>query len=79
MSDALAKAVKKLYKWQYGFRDETDFTIHLFSSFQRANEEEFKKLAESFPTEAKAYRLWNTASDPVEFFKAYSAWDGPRK
>ena len=71
MSELLKEALRKLYQWHYQFRDENDFTLSLFTSFQRANAEEFKKLAKAFPTEAQAYRLWNEAKDPIEFFKSH--------
>ena len=75
---AFLNAVKKLYQWQYGQRDENDFTFKLYSLFQSANTADFEKLAASFPTEAEAYRLWNKSQDPVEFFKLHGAWKGPR-
>lgn len=79
--DAMAKleqAIQKLYFWQYGTRDPNDFIFQLFTLFQMATPEDFEKLAVSYPDEAKAYKLWYQASDPVEFFKTHGVWKGPR-
>jgi len=74
----LEAAIQKLYQWQYGIRDQNDFTFQLFTLLQMANPQEFSRLASSYPDEAKAYELWYQSSDPVEFFKAHGVWKGPR-
>lgn len=74
----LTAAIHKLYQWQYGQRDEGDFTIQLFTLLQKADKENAIKLTLAYPVEAKAYQLWYQASDQIEFFKAYGAWKGPR-
>jgi hypothetical protein len=79
--DAMAsvvEAIQKLYQWQYGVRDPSDFTYQLFTLLQVANPEEFAKLAQTYPDEARAFRLWYESKDPVEFFKAHGVWNGPR-
>jgi len=75
----LVQAIQKLHEWHYMQRLEGDFTHHLFSSFQKANESEFEKLEASFPIEAQAYRLWFKATDHVEFFKSYGIVNGSRR
>jgi hypothetical protein len=74
----IEEAIQKLYSWQYGFRDSNDFSFQLYTLMQLASPEEFDKLAQSYPDEARAYRLWYESPDPVEFFKAHGAWKGPR-
>lgn len=75
----LEDAIQKLYQWQYGVRDPNDFTFQLFTLLQMASSQELEKLATAYPDEAKAFRLWNQASDPVAFFESHGVWKGPRK
>src|SRR5687767_14393650 len=72
------EAIEKLYQWQYGVRDPSDFTFQLYTLLQMANSHEFSKLASTYPAEAKAYELWYQSSDPMEFFKSHGVWKGPR-
>jgi hypothetical protein len=73
-NDKLIKALEKLYGWQYGMRNEQDFTHQLFNTFQKANDSELEKIELSFPVELEAYRLWYEAKDPVNFFKSFGLW-----
>jgi hypothetical protein len=74
----LKKAVSNLYQWQYGVRDETNFVFQLYTLLQRAGPEEFDKLAQVYPCEAEAYRLWYRSSSPEVFFTSFGVWRGPR-
>jgi hypothetical protein len=63
-------AVERLHYWQYG-DEPTNFTSQLFSLMQKADKENFAKLADAFPEEANALLLWRASSDPDAFFEAH--------
>lgn len=60
-------AIKDLKNWQDG--DEESFYSYLFSLFQIAEPNEFERLSNAFPIEAKAYTDWDTAEDPDIFIE----------
>lgn len=67
----LKEAIKKLYQWQHGQRDENDFDIQLFTSFQKASIVDFEKLASVYPVHAKAYTLWHESADTKALFASF--------
>ncbi len=60
------KAVENLLYWQRG---QHFFTCELYSLMQKADKQNFDKLAQVYPMEASAFYSWYTCQDPDEFFK----------
>ena len=70
----LKKAVFDLYLWQYD-QQASHFSVHLYKLMQKADTENFKRLAAVFPMEAQAFRLWHDSEDAKEFFISYLGKD----
>lgn len=65
-------AVRELYYSQYNHSDNTNFHSQLYSLFQKADPENWAKLAVGFPEEAAALSLWSRAgNNGDDLFREY--------
>lgn len=65
----LELACERLWFWQLNNTDS--FTDRIFTLFQKADKENYLKLAIGFPEECYAYQLWYHAPNQDEFFKRF--------
>lgn len=72
----LRQAVERLHYWQYG--GGTSFTCYLFRLFQKADQDNVRRMAACWPAEHAAWELWRTASNEDEFFIEWGLPLGPR-
>ena len=64
------QAVERLWYWQHG-DNPTNFTSLLFTLMQKADAENFARLALAFPEESMAYKLWCASESSPEFFRKF--------
>lgn len=66
----LRQAVYDLRDWQYGSNPGHFYSL-LYELIAKADLINRLRLSAAYPSEVLAFRMWEAADDPIEFFKKF--------